>query len=175
MIVKSGAIIVEAETSSSSPSEKLNLPIIGRIKVKSPVGKSKTYEADVIGHPKGYYIINEWYRKDDDVPEVVPEALVIEFTESTEVNAGKLGTLLGSAAIVLLSMVGSISGAQKDSAEYSNIKNQIIEMQEAKSIDILDVIYYDLVKDLSKISGKDKSKLVDQAEKVKEEVSKKLK
>jgi hypothetical protein len=178
MLVKSGAIIVEAQTSKSAaslPGEKLNLPIIGRIKVKSPIGKSKTYEADVIGHPNGFYIINEWYRKDDEVPEVVPEVLVVEFTKSNEVDAGKLSNLFGTAALTLLSMIGSISGAQKDSDKYLDIKSQLIEMQEAKSQEVLDVVYYDLVKDLGKISGSDRNKLVKQAEKVHKEMVKQFK
>lgn len=91
------------------------------------------------------------------------------------VEAGKLSTLLGAAALALLSMVGSISGAQKDSDKYLKIQDQLTEMQEAKSQEVLDVIYYDLVKDLGKISGSDRNKLVNQAEKVHKEMVKKLK
>lgn len=100
----------------------------------------------------------------------------VENSDDTEnVEAGKLSTLFGTAALALLSMVGSISGAQKDSDKYLDIKSQLIEMQEAKSQEVLDVVYYDLVKDLGKISGSDRNKLVKQAEKVHKEMVKHLK
>lgn len=85
------------------------------------------------------------------------------------VEAGKLSKLFGAAALSLLALM-SASSAQ----DTSKVKNILSDLQNAKSIEMVDIAYQDLMTEISKLEGKDRNKLIEKAKEVKKEVSKQL-
>lgn len=99
-----------------------------------------------------------------------------QIKEAEELQAGTVSKILGGAAIALLSMVGSLqAGGASSNRVQNDVQSMLIDLQEAKSKELVDVGYRDLVQYLSKLNaGPQKEKLIQQAEEVRKDTLKKI-
>lgn len=106
---------------------------------------------------------------------LVKEAEELDIIANT-IEAGMFGKVVGGAALALLSMVGSLqAGGSSHNRIQNDVEAKLIDLQTAKSKDIVEVEYRDLVQYLSKLSvGEQKNKLIQQAEEVHKDTLKKL-
>jgi len=106
---------------------------------------------------------------------LIKEAEMLD-AAANSIEAGMFGKVIGGAALALLSMIGSL---QAEGTNQNRIKNDVeaklIDIQSAKTKDVLDAEYHDLVRYLSKLNaGQNRNKLIDQAEEVRKDTLKKL-